>query len=238
MAQHHSPWWYRWRGAIFGGIYVAGFFGGPYAWSLFGQRPIALYEWAGTRVGTSGPAILLSIATLLVLACWALRAWGSSYLSYGVVWSPDAQSNALLVDGPFHYVRNPLYLGNLFLALGLGSIATPIGFGIIVVGSLIFVLMLAGEESRLLEATYGATFDTYKRAVPALIPRLTPAHVPGSVVGKPSVSQGLRAEIMTGALFIGMVLVVAFGPKMFGALVALWLLGWAAQLVTTRARSS
>jgi protein-S-isoprenylcysteine O-methyltransferase Ste14 len=233
-----SPGWYRWRGAIFGAIYLAGFYAGSFAWSLVGHAYTPFYAWLGARFGEHGPSAVLAIATLCVFTCWALRMWGSSYLSYGVVWNRDAQANALVVDGPFRFVRNPLYLGNLFLAMGIGSIATPFGFAIIVVGSLIFVLMLAGEETRVLRATYGATFDTYRRAVPALIPRFTPAHVPGSVAGKPSLEQGLRAEIMVAALVVGMILVALYGERMFSTLLTLWLVGWFVQLFTTRPKAA
>lgn len=233
MARDVSPGWYRWRGAIFGAIYLAGFFGGSLIWSLAGRPHVPFYVWLGSRFGPSGPTFVATLATLCVFLCWALRTWGAAYLTSGVVWNPNAQTNALLVDGPFRYVRNPLYLGNLFLALGLGAIATPCGFGIIVLGSLFFVLMLSLEEARSLRATHGAAFEVYARAVPALLPRLTPAHIHGSACVAPSLIQGLRAEIMTAALFAGMLLVVIGGERMFGWLVALWLAGWATSLFVT-----
>lgn len=224
------------RGAVFGAIYLAGFYGGAFAWTLAGHAYVPFYEWFGARFGPSGPQMVLAAATLCVALCWGLRVLGSSYLSYGVVWALDAQTNALLVDGPYRYLRHPLYLGNCALAFGVGALATPYGLSIIVLGTLVFVTMLTYEEARVLGDAYGDVFERYRRAVPALLPRLSPAHVEGSVQGTPSLVAGLRAEIMVGAILVGMLLVLARGRAMFPALIALWFVGWMVQAVATRPR--
>lgn len=133
----HSPWWYRLRGAVMGTIYLAGFFG---------------TAWSGSSVIAIAPRLLLTLATLLVIAGWAIRVWGSSYLSARVVWNPDAKTNTLLVDGPFRYLRNPLYFGNALLALGIGMLATPLGLAVIVLGHAIFLPMLMSYEASGLRA--------------------------------------------------------------------------------------
>lgn len=231
-----SPSWYRLRGAIFGAIYLLGFYGGSWIWSLAGHAYVPAYVWFGARFGPSGPQVVLAVATVCVFCCWALRAWGSAYLRYGVVWGLNAQTNALVVDGPYAHLRHPLYLGNLFLAAGIGALATPFGFAFIVAASLVLVTMLTVEEAHAMRAAFGARFDAYRAAVPALMPRLRPAHVPGSVAGVPSLAQGLRSEIMVASLAIGMLLVLVAGERMFFAVVALWLFGWIAQLAATAER--
>lgn len=232
-----SPWWYRQRGAVLAAVYVLAFFGGSLLWTLGGREDESLAAWAGTRLGNFGPDLVLALGTLLTIMAWAIRVWGASYLSARVVWNPDATTNALLVDGPFRYLRNPLYLGNALLALGIGTLASPFGFAILIIGHAIFLPMLMRFEERGLHERYGTAYDAYARAVPAIIPRLTPAHVNGSVTGTPSLAQGLRAEILSAALAVGMLEVWfagRYGGKIF---IALFIAGWFAQLLVTQPRS-
>jgi protein-S-isoprenylcysteine O-methyltransferase Ste14 len=225
----HSPWWYRLRGLVLGLIFVAAFFGGSALWSIGGRTYWPVTAWAGLPMGEQGPELLLAIATLLVIAGWAVRVWGSSYLSARVVWNPDARTDALLVDGPFRYVRNPLYLGNALFATGIGMLATPYGFAIIVIGHSVFLPMLMHYEARGLRARYGSVYDTFAREVPAFVPRLTPATVSGSVSGVPSLAQGLRAEILSACLVMGMVAVWFAGDRSEPIFFALWIGGWIVQ---------
>ena len=46
----------------------------------------------------------------------------------------------LLADGPYRYVRNPLYLGNIFMAIGIGLTASRTGFLILSLGMTVFVI--------------------------------------------------------------------------------------------------
>jgi protein-S-isoprenylcysteine O-methyltransferase Ste14 len=199
-----SPWWYQRRALVIWAVYLIGFFGGyPFTAAVDPKR--ALPSFAVLAVAFHWKAVvLLTSATLLTFAGWALRVWGSAYLRPEVVWNRDALRGRLLVDGPFRYVRNPLYLGNDLLAIGIGVLASPIGWAFIVAGNVAFGMMLAAHEAAGLRAAYGAVYDAYRARVPALIPRLTPAHVDGSATGQPSLMNGLRSEFLTLGLVLGM----------------------------------
>jgi protein-S-isoprenylcysteine O-methyltransferase Ste14 len=54
-------------------------------------------------------------------------------------------------DGPYRYLRNPLYLGAILIALGLGLTASRLGFGLLVGAITAFTLRLIGREELLLE---------------------------------------------------------------------------------------
>ncbi len=210
-------------------IYVIAFFGGWALWRLATGSPyLPSVLWIGWHAHL-GVNSLLWLAIAFALAGWAVRLWGSSYLSSEVVWNRDAVQGALLVDGPFRFVRNPLYLGNDLQAIALGILATPIGWAMLVLGSALFTTALAAHEAAGLRARYGAVYDAYRRAVPAFIPRLTPAHVEGSVRGKPSLAAGMRAEVLTAACAMAMLA--------FALTHSIWLLwaviiaGWIAQSV-------
>jgi protein-S-isoprenylcysteine O-methyltransferase Ste14 len=202
-----SPWWYRGRFFTIGAVYFLGFFCGNLVTAIAGwPLPAAAEQW-GAHLGPNGPHVLYGLAFLFAVVAWALRTWGGAYLRPDVVWKADAVGDRLLVDGPFRYVRNPLYLGNIFLALAAGMLAPPLGFAIVLVGNVIVSLALAGVESRLLRARYGAAYDAYAAAVPALLPRLSPAHVEGSVRGTPSLALGLRSEIFSAVIALSLLVV-------------------------------
>jgi len=235
MNERSSPWWYRRRDAVFGMIYGLGFMvGGIISGAVHGTYAPA-YVVCASFAGRSGILGLLVAGTALTVACFALRLWGSSYLSEGIVWSDNARVDRLLVNGPFRFTRNRLYLGNLLMALGVGVLASPAGWATIIVGVGLFVLALVQWEERGLRARYGQEFTQYRADVPLLLPRLRPApKTVGSV--PPSLRAGLRAEVFSGAIALGMIAVLALGQTNgLYAFAALFVIGIVGQRLTTRA---
>ena len=132
-----------------------------------------------------------------------------------MVFAADVQRDRLIVDGPFRYVRNPLYAANVLLALGIGLYAPPLGFAIIVLGNVAFVALLAREEERQLTSQYGADYAAYCTAVRAFLPRLIPAEFPWAGHIEPDVRAAFRAEVFTLVLAIGLVPLAVSGPAGF-----------------------
>lgn len=234
MNERSSPWWYRARGYVLAIVYFFGFYVCWPIWWLIAHNSLPAFVIAGSPWGTTGIYTALAVAVLFTLLCFLLRAWGSAYLSSGVVWNPNARTDTLLVDGPFRYTRNPLYLGNLFMAIGLGAIATPLGFVAIVVLHIPFIRALVRWEEIGMEERYGEAFERYRAQVPALFPRLRPAPEQGT--STPSFAQGLRAEIFSGCVVLAMLALLIFGEKGFPAFVLLLAAGWIAQLLATRSQ--
>jgi protein-S-isoprenylcysteine O-methyltransferase Ste14 len=216
-----SPWWYRRRGTLFGIIYGLGFFVGYL--SLGGPAPVPLVDRWGDRIGVA----ILWAAVASATVAWLLRGSGTAFLRRDVVFAPDAQRDRLIVAGIFRHVRNPLYLGNLFLALAVAVLAPPLGFAFIMIGNVVLCALLAGEESRLLAADYGATYAAFRRAVPAFVPRLTPAQVPGSVGVVPDWRAGLIGEGFCLGLAIALIPLALYGQA---ALPAFWII-WGGSLL-------
>lgn len=224
-----SPWWYRWRSFVIFAIYMIGFYAGWLGWDrVAGSGYIPTYVWIARTAGIHAQP-LLWLATALVCLGFAVRLWGSSYLSASVVWNRNALDDRLIVDGPFRYVRNPLYLGNNLQALGIGVLASPYGFAFIVVGSFVFTWLLAAHEARLMHERYGAVYDRFKAAVPAMLPRLLPATVEGSVRGKASVMSGMRSELLSLGFAVGMIGIALYGAQAFQFFGACWIGGWVLQ---------
>jgi protein-S-isoprenylcysteine O-methyltransferase Ste14 len=198
-----SPWWYRHRAFVFALLYAGGFFFGALLSEVFDLDASPVAVQLGRAVGEDGYRWFLAAACALTIGCWALRVWGSAYLRPAVVWNPDALDDRLIVAGPFRYVRNPLYLGNVLLALAMALFATPIGAALVLIGNVVLLAGLIRVEQRLLRARYGAAFDDYARAVPALLPRITPYEAQRSAGLEPSYRLGLRSEIFSAGFVIG-----------------------------------
>ena len=199
-----SPWWYRGRTWVFGAIFFAGFFIGGFVSGVLHHAYVPAYRELGAHFGANGATWMLAAAALCAMLCFALRVWGSSYLRAGVVWNPEARTDSFFVAGPFRYVRNPLYLGNIFLAIGVGLMAPVAGLAVIVIGNVLLVLALAQHEEVVLEARYGERFRAYAAQVPSLLPRLFPIAAQGAA--HPSIVDGLLSEVLIAALIVGILL--------------------------------
>jgi protein-S-isoprenylcysteine O-methyltransferase Ste14 len=108
-------------------------------------------------------------AVLAVLAAM-LRTWATAYLRSEVVFDWNLHGEGLVADGPFRYVRNPLYLGGILFGAGFGMAASRLGFAVIVGGLTMLYLRLIAREEHLLSETQGNSYRAYLQAVPRLIP--------------------------------------------------------------------
>lgn len=198
-----SPAWYRRRSAVFALLFAAGFLGG---WAI-SQAMLGRYEPAfatiGMHWGPHGPLIAALAALGLLFAAMSVRVWGASYLSAPTVWDEEVHTEALVIAGPFRFVRHPLYLGNMLLAAGFGAAAPLYGWIFIVIANALFIRSLIALEEGRLATRYGEAYQQYRREVPSMLPRLIPAAAQQPV--RPSLGQGLRAESFTMFLLAGVI---------------------------------
>ena len=89
--------------------------------------------------------------------------------------APVAPTERLVIGGLYRYVRNPMYLAVEAIILGqalvLGKLSL-LWYGVIVMSA--FVLFVRGYEEPALARRFGASYETYRRAVPAWWPRRHP----------------------------------------------------------------
>jgi protein-S-isoprenylcysteine O-methyltransferase Ste14 len=197
------PSWYRLRSAVFASIFAGGFLGGWGVSVAIKGRYFAAFAELGSDWSHRSVATAAAIALAIAIAAIALRVWGASYLSASTVWDENPQAEILVQSGPFAFVRHPLYLGNILLALGLGAAAPLAGWIFIVAATLLFVNALIRYEEHGLTEQHGAAYDAYRRAVPSIVPRIPGLRAPQSV--RPSLAQGLRSEAFTAFLILGVV---------------------------------
>jgi protein-S-isoprenylcysteine O-methyltransferase Ste14 len=114
------------------------------------------------------------MASLIVAAGATIRSWGEAYLRADVVHDSSLRTERLVADGPFRYTRNPLYLGALIGVFGAGFLCSRTGWIVQMTLAILFCYRLILREEREFSRTQGERFLAYCRAVPRLLPALTP----------------------------------------------------------------
>ncbi len=109
------------------------------------------------------PAILLGL--VVAVAGESLRTWASGYISKGKV---------LATQGPYSYMRNPLYLGSFVMGLGVCLMGRSIIFMLayLLVFSIVYSRLILKEEEKV-GRLFGEKYLAYKARVPRFIPRFT-----------------------------------------------------------------
>ncbi len=112
---------------------------------------------------------LLAGGTALVLLGVLIRIWAAGLLRKG---------QGLCVDGPYRFVRHPLYLGSTLGALGFCVMAHSVwAWAVLLPAFLLVYLWQVREEERLLAEIYAADHAVWVQQVPMLVPRVRPAAV-------------------------------------------------------------
>jgi protein-S-isoprenylcysteine O-methyltransferase Ste14 len=145
---------------------------------------------------------ILAVGALTATLAALVRSWAEAYLHSSVVHDSQLHSDRLVADGPYRRLRNPLYLGNILLALGMGLMASRTGFFVLAGGMTLFVYRLILHEEACLLASQGASYRTYFDTVPRLWPALRP-RVPAGAA-RPNWVDGFVGETCLWSLAIGM----------------------------------
>ena len=203
MSWRATEFEFRYRFWIISGIFYLGF--GCYIWDRMNMSvAVARMILGGLSSPLAGRWIRASLAVgvLIVPLAALVRSWAEAYLRSSVVHDCKLHSDRLVADGPFRRVRNPLYLGNILLAFGLGLMASRTGFLVLVVATLPFVYrLILREEARLLESQ-GDGYRKYFETVPRLWPSLRPRVPAGG--GRPNWVDGFAGETFVWSFAVGM----------------------------------
>jgi protein-S-isoprenylcysteine O-methyltransferase Ste14 len=194
-----SAFFFRYRMVINMAIIVLGFWAPWIQYAGIGSR-ILFLEWLALEIARTG-LLSFTVATPALIVCGALvaaigailRIWGAAWLGHGVVFDSRMQAGALTADGPFRYVRNPLYLGIGCMFAALALIMPATGALLVLVAAPLFLFALIRGEEAFLTAQFGDLYRTYQLAVPRLIPRLRTTVQPSG--NKPHWLQAVLSEI-------------------------------------------
>jgi protein-S-isoprenylcysteine O-methyltransferase Ste14 len=168
---------FRLRMAINTAIIVLGFWA-PWieAWGI--GRRITLLEWLSLQLGRTGPVrftvavpVVIVVSAIIAAAGAGLRVWGTAYLGTGTVTSIDMKAGRVVADGPYRYIRNPLYAGLWFMVAAMAFIMPAPGALVAMVLITMFLIRLILAEEAFLRRQIGEPYELYLAAVPRLVPR-------------------------------------------------------------------
>lgn len=197
---------FRFRMLIMIAIVALGFWAPWIEARGLGSRKI-LMEWLPLELSRLGllsfsyavPVVI--VAGSLVAGTGALlRVWGTAYLGYGTVHHGEMQAGGVMADGPYRYVRNPLYIGGWFMMVAT-ALTMPWSGALlsIMLMTVFFIRLILGEEA-FLSNELGEPYREYLRAVPRLLPRLRGALAPAG--NKPNWTVALLTELNPVGVFI------------------------------------
>ena len=114
----------------------------------------------------------LAAGALVALGGLAVRAASAGHVQ---------KNRRLAISGPYAYTRNPLYLGSAVAGAGFAIAGGRWWFFLLlaVFFAAVYVPVMRSEQAHL-TALFGERYTAYARAVPLLLPRLTPWRAPGA----------------------------------------------------------
>jgi protein-S-isoprenylcysteine O-methyltransferase Ste14 len=131
-------------------------------------RKIPLFLAGGLLILWANPTLPGTlIGILMIFLGETLRIWGTGHLQ---------KNETLTVTGPYAYVKNPLYVGSILIAVGFCSLANNIY--ILAGATLMFCFHYIPYKMRIegdrLKRIFGRPYEDYAEKVPDYLPRWTP----------------------------------------------------------------
>jgi protein-S-isoprenylcysteine O-methyltransferase Ste14 len=141
--------------------------------------------------GTTSIQLILA-GIIIVGAGMAFRMHSAGYL-FGRHIETEIGASFLCSSGPFAYIRNPLYLGNFVIGIGVAvSLNEWYGYALFFVQyALVYSFLIPYEERYLLEK-FGDVYADYSTHVRRFLPKLSSYKGPNKVI--PKYKQGILSE--------------------------------------------
>ena len=133
-------------------VFLSALLGGVALRHFVAPAPAPLGRTLG--IATGGLVIVMGIA-LIVLA----RVWFTRTGQNPVPWTPTP---SLIFQGPYHFTRNPMYVGATTILLGLGVALDNLWiclFAVVALGIVHFMAVL--PEERYLSEKFGESYTQY-----------------------------------------------------------------------------
>jgi protein-S-isoprenylcysteine O-methyltransferase Ste14 len=164
------------------------------------------------------PTVLsLVIGFAVVFIGELIRFWGVSIVGAETRTTGTVGGTFLITNGPFAYVRNPLYVGNMLLYAGVGIMSMALFPWMLLVAIGWFYVqyyLIVTWEEEYLAARFGGEFDAYCKNVRRFLPRLTPYRSAQPSAKTVDPSEGLASERRT-LQAIGLVTAIVLGKYIY-----------------------
>jgi protein-S-isoprenylcysteine O-methyltransferase Ste14 len=155
--------------------------------------------------------LTLIIGFAVALIGELIRFWGVSWAGSETRTTGGVGGTFLIISGPFAYVRNPLYVGNILIYLGLGIMSFALFPYLQIVAILFFLLQyyfIVKEEEKHLAEKFKSDYQNYVKHVHAFFPRLTPYKNPQIIQPPYNSKAGLKSETRSLQAFLGISLLL------------------------------
>jgi len=146
---------------------------------LFTYRSYTPIPFLITMVLFASPtALSLIIGFAVALLGESIRFWGVSYAGSETRTTGTVGGTQLVTSGPYAHVRNPLYIGNILMYLGVGIMSNALVPWLQSIALAYFIFQYAAivhlEEEYLRQAF--ENWENYSSRVPRFIPSLKKFH--------------------------------------------------------------
>lgn len=139
------------------------------------------------RSYTPIPLLILLIATarpspgpflwgfLFIILGEAIRLWAVAHAG-GATRTRNVGAPLLVTSGPFAYTRNPLYIANAIIYVGVACLAggKPVWILVAIIFSALQYGLITSLEEETLVKLFGFEYQFYRSRVPRWMPRLMP----------------------------------------------------------------
>lgn len=177
-----------------------------FSWRSYTPLPfVALMLVFAEPTGTS-----LLTGGLIALAGEGMRFWGVAYAGSLTRVTGSVGAPALVVAGPFARVRNPLYIGNILLYVGVGIMSMALWPWLAAIALVWFAVqyhLIVSREEEFLAKEFGDAYADYRAHVPRFLLSPVAWQHPSQEHQHPSWSDAARSERRT-LQAIGLVAVI------------------------------
>ncbi|CUT03543.1 methyltransferase family protein [Candidatus Chrysopegis kryptomonas] len=149
----------------------------------------------------------LAIGFIIALIGELIRIWGVGYAGGETRTTGPVGGSKLVTNGPYAYVRNPLYIGNMLIYLGFGIMSMALFPYFQILGLIYFFVqyyLIVTLEEEYLSGRFGDEYKLYFENVRRFIPRLRRYKFASNF--KFDIKEALRSEKRTLQAFFGVTL--------------------------------
>ncbi|MEW6510520.1 MAG: isoprenylcysteine carboxylmethyltransferase family protein [Bacteroidota bacterium] len=180
---------------------------------VFKYRSYAPIPFLLVMVWYAEPTPLSLLGGIAIVAAGEfIRFWGVSIAGAETRTTGRVGGTFLITIGPFAYVRNPLYVGNMLLYAGIGLMSMALFPWLLLVAVAWFYIqysLIVSNEEEYLADRFGDDYAAYRKEVRRFLPRLTPFRSLRPAPKSVDTQEGLASEkrtLQAIVLVVGLVL--------------------------------
>ena len=101
--------------------------------------------------------------------------WIYSQIVLGRYWSPQLQiqnEHKIIIEGPYKYIRHPIYSAMMVWSIGIGLFTANILFIVLVLTFFVFFVARVPKEEKMMIDTFGDTYVQYKKSTGRYLPKI------------------------------------------------------------------